>query len=291
MLPVDARDELKLPGHTSRFMDGRFPDYMRRLCDFRQMDFEATFDQMLTLLSFEPSKVYVSFYYRKQTKNQWARDDPAFMVVEAAFVAVSLAMNLTCHVWNKFTRSKLFLNLRLHGVFYLSFPHRIHLDSIRLIYSLSSSSNCSRNCHMKDYFWKRKSGKVFCINISQLFILIRRLMYPLFLSYLFPDCSFGLCSSISTSELLGIFMGGSLFCYIWLVPSGNCSRINMQVTNWHVLCLPPLSQSLHLDFNSPEIINQFHRNSFIQIFHNFSDNFVFNLLSAYASICIHPLLV
>ena len=89
MLPVDARDELKLPGHTSRFMDGRFPDYMRRLCDFRQMDFEATFDQMLTLLSFEPSKVYVSFYYRKQTKNQWARDDPAFMVVEAAFVAVS----------------------------------------------------------------------------------------------------------------------------------------------------------------------------------------------------------
>ena len=121
MLPVDARDELKLPGHTSRFMDGRFPDYMRRLCDFRQMDFEATFDQMLTLLSFEPSKVYVSFYYRKQTKNQWARDDPAFMVVEAAFVAVSLAMNLTCHVWNKFIRSKLFLNLRLHGVFIFPF--------------------------------------------------------------------------------------------------------------------------------------------------------------------------
>ena len=89
MLPVDARDELKLPGHMSRFMDGRFPDYMRRLCSFRQMDFEATFDQMLTLLSFEPSRVYISFYYRKQTKNQWARDDPAFMVVEAAFVAVS----------------------------------------------------------------------------------------------------------------------------------------------------------------------------------------------------------
>lgn len=88
MLPIDARDELKLPGHMSRFMDGRFPDYMRRLCDLRQMDFEATFDQMLTLLSLEPSRVYISFYYRKQTKNQWARDDPAFMVVQAAFVAV-----------------------------------------------------------------------------------------------------------------------------------------------------------------------------------------------------------
>ena len=88
MLPIDARDEIKLPGHMSRFMDGRFPDYMRRLCDLRQMDFEATFDQMLTLLSLEPSRVYISFYYRKQTKNQWARDDPAFMVVQAAFVAV-----------------------------------------------------------------------------------------------------------------------------------------------------------------------------------------------------------
>jgi hypothetical protein len=88
MLPIDSRDELKT-SNMSRFMDGRFPDYMRRLCDFRQMDFEATFDQMLTLLSFEPSRVYISFYYRKQTKNQWARDDPAFMVVVSAFVAVS----------------------------------------------------------------------------------------------------------------------------------------------------------------------------------------------------------
>jgi UNC-50 family len=32
---------------------------------------------------------YTSFYYRKQTKNQWARDDPAFAVTEAFFVAVS----------------------------------------------------------------------------------------------------------------------------------------------------------------------------------------------------------
>ena len=68
---------------------GRFPDYMRRLCDIKQMDFEATFDQLLMLLSFDPSRVYTSFYYRKQTKNQWARDDPAFVVVEAAFVAIA----------------------------------------------------------------------------------------------------------------------------------------------------------------------------------------------------------
>lgn len=67
----------------------RFPDFLRRLCDFRQMDFEATFDQMLTLLSFDPDRVHKTFFYRKQTKNQWARDDPAFIVVEGIFVAIA----------------------------------------------------------------------------------------------------------------------------------------------------------------------------------------------------------
>jgi len=62
------------------------------------MDFEATFDQMVALLSTEPGSVYKSFYYRKQTKNQWARDDPAFVVLEAFFVAiVSLAYAVAFH--------------------------------------------------------------------------------------------------------------------------------------------------------------------------------------------------
>ena len=66
----------------------QFPDYIRRLCDIKQMDFEAAFDQILNLISFDPSRVYTSFYYRKQTKNQWARDDPAFMVLQVTFLAV-----------------------------------------------------------------------------------------------------------------------------------------------------------------------------------------------------------
>ena len=42
---------------SSIFQNGRFPEYLRRLGDFRQMDFEATFDQILSLLSWEPQKV------------------------------------------------------------------------------------------------------------------------------------------------------------------------------------------------------------------------------------------
>jgi len=55
MLPLDSRGVR--PNKLSRLGEGRFPDYVRRLCDFRQMDFEATFDQMLILLSTEPERM------------------------------------------------------------------------------------------------------------------------------------------------------------------------------------------------------------------------------------------
>lgn len=56
MLPFDNRDIKQGQGKTS-LMEGKFPDYMRRLCDFRQMDFEAAFDQLLTLISLEPQQM------------------------------------------------------------------------------------------------------------------------------------------------------------------------------------------------------------------------------------------
>jgi hypothetical protein len=106
-----SRSHLYSTGHHSTFtsstfssssslIDGsmRFPDYARRLLDFKQMDFESAFDQILTLLSRDPNKVYTSFYYRKQTKNQWARDDPAFAVISAVFVAIgTLAYAVAFH--------------------------------------------------------------------------------------------------------------------------------------------------------------------------------------------------
>jgi hypothetical protein len=63
MLPFDSRDPKQTNG-KQRIIDGKFPDYIRRLCDFRQMDFEATFDQLLTLASFEPQRVSVLFNFQ-----------------------------------------------------------------------------------------------------------------------------------------------------------------------------------------------------------------------------------
>lgn len=60
MLPFDTKD-LKYSNNNDKFnrnlLDRKFPDYIRRLLDFKQMDFEAAFDQLLTLISLEPQQM------------------------------------------------------------------------------------------------------------------------------------------------------------------------------------------------------------------------------------------
>eukprot|EP00164_Ancoracysta_twista_P008744 GFYU01012724.1.p1 GENE.GFYU01012724.1~~GFYU01012724.1.p1 ORF type:complete len:254 (-),score=35.01 GFYU01012724.1:289-1050(-) len=64
------------------------PEYFRRVINYSQMDFEYTFWQMF-YLCVDPSRVYRTTAYHKQTKNQWARDDPAFVVVLIGFITVA----------------------------------------------------------------------------------------------------------------------------------------------------------------------------------------------------------
>lgn len=64
------------------------------------MDVQSALDQMKTLLSARPQVVYKTAYYRKQTKNHWARDDPAFVALQGLFlliaaVAYSVAFRIT----------------------------------------------------------------------------------------------------------------------------------------------------------------------------------------------------
>ncbi|CAO1379552.1 unnamed protein product [Diamesa hyperborea] len=54
--------------------------YLRRLIKFNQLDFEYALWQMLYLFV-SPQKVFRNFGYRKETKSQFARDDPAFLVL------------------------------------------------------------------------------------------------------------------------------------------------------------------------------------------------------------------
>jgi hypothetical protein len=63
-------------------------EYLARMCNLQQMDFQAAATQMVDLCT-RPSKVYKMTRFRKQIKNQWARDDPAFVVLLAYFIAVA----------------------------------------------------------------------------------------------------------------------------------------------------------------------------------------------------------
>jgi len=64
------------------------PEYVRRALSYPQMDMDYTFWQML-YLCFAPSRVYRTTKYHRQTKNQWARDDPAFVALMVYFMAVA----------------------------------------------------------------------------------------------------------------------------------------------------------------------------------------------------------
>lgn len=61
---------------------------MRRAINYDHMDLEYTFWQMF-YLCVAPARVYRTTKLHKQTKNQWARDDPAFVVVLACMVAMA----------------------------------------------------------------------------------------------------------------------------------------------------------------------------------------------------------
>ena len=61
---------------------------MKRLFQFPQMDFEMATWQMIYLI-ISPKKVFRSIYYQKQTKNQWSRDDPAFVVLLSLCLTIS----------------------------------------------------------------------------------------------------------------------------------------------------------------------------------------------------------
>ncbi|XP_017777533.1 PREDICTED: protein unc-50 homolog [Nicrophorus vespilloides] len=86
--------------------------YLRRMLKFDQMDFEFAFWQMLYLF-ISPQKVYRNCQYRKQTKSQFARDDPAFLVLFSAWLCVtSIGFAVALHLG--FVQ---FLNFLLYVIF------------------------------------------------------------------------------------------------------------------------------------------------------------------------------
>ncbi|KAK9690944.1 hypothetical protein RND81_09G165400 [Saponaria officinalis] len=87
MLPTSSKG-LGRSTSSSRQPNPIFPHYLRRIVKWQQMDIEYTFWQMLHLCT-SPKVVYQHTKYHKQTKNQWARDDPAFVVICSLLLTVT----------------------------------------------------------------------------------------------------------------------------------------------------------------------------------------------------------
>ncbi|XP_028968721.1 protein unc-50 homolog [Galendromus occidentalis] len=77
-----------IPGGDRRSARDKGTRYIRRLFHFQHMDFQFATWQMASLF-YSPQKVYRNFQYRKQTKDQFARDDPAFLVLLLMWMIVS----------------------------------------------------------------------------------------------------------------------------------------------------------------------------------------------------------
>lgn len=80
--------------------------FLKRLFKIGHMDFQFAIWQMYYLF-ISPQRVFRDFVYRKQTKNQFARDDPAFLVLLSGFLLVSsilfgLVMKLSFFLLVKF---------------------------------------------------------------------------------------------------------------------------------------------------------------------------------------------
>jgi len=92
-VPLVSSSAAAAAASSASFSAGANPvtpaDYLGRLLEPATMDIQSALDQMRTLLGLQPQRIYKTSYYRKQTKNHWARDDPAFAAVQVALLLVA----------------------------------------------------------------------------------------------------------------------------------------------------------------------------------------------------------
>eukprot|EP00753_Platysulcus_tardus_P010363 PLAT2605.2.p1 GENE.PLAT2605.2~~PLAT2605.2.p1 ORF type:complete len:274 (-),score=93.47 PLAT2605.2:196-1017(-) len=75
-------------GRSTMSGSGFVVEYFRRMVQLPAMDWEYTYTQMV-YLCVNPGMVYQLTSYRKQTRNHFSRDDPAFLVLLHGFLAVA----------------------------------------------------------------------------------------------------------------------------------------------------------------------------------------------------------
>uniref|UniRef100_A0A5K3FW72 Protein unc-50 n=1 Tax=Mesocestoides corti TaxID=53468 RepID=A0A5K3FW72_MESCO len=191
--------------------------YFSRFYKFRQMDFEYASWQMVNIFV-SPQKLYRNFSYHQCTRNQWARDDPAFIILlfPWIFVSTSIYSSILGHTfwgWLKLLLWSVFVECILSGLvvatcMWIIANHwmiqTVNVGGVTLRRNLSGASSDddsvgseSSHLHPSDVEW----AYTFDIHLNALFpcIIILRLIQPMLFYF------------IRRETLLGSLLGNSFW--------------------------------------------------------------------------------
>jgi len=195
------------------------------MIQYAQMDIDYTFAQMF-YLCIAPRKVYQLTSYRKQTKNQWARDDPAFVVVMIFFLTVAaISYSMAFQVGGAAFIHMLFLFVGVHflilGVFVASVAWFIANNYLRAAQSFHGVDQRMEWMHAFD---------IHCNSFFPLFLVLYVLHYFLLPVVVQPTLTAAVVSNIlyataSCYYLYIMSLGYSMLPFlerteVFLYPSG-----------------------------------------------------------------------
>jgi len=198
--------------------------YLTRLFRLDHMDFEFAAWQMIYLFT-SPKKVYRNFQYRKQTKNQFARDDPAFLVLMGFWLilsatGLSLVLRLPFMSFIKFLFWVVFVDCILVGAF------------VATLFWVVTNRYMRRPEALDDVEW----GFAFDVHLNAFFP-------PLFILHIFQLFFYNLF--ISSDMFLARFFGNSLWLiacayYVYITFLGFSSLKFLHKTQYILYPMMPL---------------------------------------------------
>ncbi|KAF4654436.1 2' O-ribose methyltransferase [Perkinsus olseni] len=241
-----------LPPYSQDSSYSSLMEYLRRMFHKKQMDLEYTFSQMV-YLCIAPRKVCQLTIYRHQTKGRWSRDDPAFVVIQVLFLAVSGIAYGVC-----FSHTFLqVLRVFLIGIV----VHFLLLGSL-----VAAVCNFIANRHLRVRTFQGLDQRVpflysFDVHCNAFFptflllYVVQYFLFPLLLSDRVVSCIFGnaLCSIALMYYCYITCLGYSTLPFIrnaqvFLYPAivglviavvFTVTRTNLSVKFFHILGVPP----------------------------------------------------
>lgn len=187
-LPTSNRDLHPNSGGSS------VPIVLRRLFKTpRNLDFETAIWEMIHLI-FRPRKAFRSFYYQRQTKHQWARDDPSFFILQIGLLTLSSMVWSIVYGHSFFGFLKMMTNMILVDFFLFGFVVATIFWLIlnRAVFKFRSAVDSQVE-------W------AYCFDVHcNAFLIIWVMLY--FLQFL-------LLPVIHLHKWIGLFVGNSLYCF------------------------------------------------------------------------------